>query len=206
VARLPPWWLCVRQLWCRLMAASTLQPVGLALRRWRLLHRVKQAHAAEMFNVTQSTISRWEAGTITPDPAQCRRLWSVLSARLDAAADRALGMLVSESPRPMHLICNATHTMLAASPSRKSEFGEQELIGRSLWPFATVEIATAEVEIREAGLLVLELDTGDNGSLAVRIRPGRCRWTWMMLSDGSATRLVETLPFSQAHQSTRATP
>jgi hypothetical protein len=59
----------------------------------------------------------------------------------------------------MHLICNATHTLLAASRSRKSEFGEQELIGRSLWPFATVEIATAEVEIRDAGLLVLELDT-----------------------------------------------
>ncbi|WP_371350758.1 helix-turn-helix domain-containing protein, partial [Salmonella sp. M265] len=37
--------------------------LGPALRRWRLLHRVKQTHAAELLGVAQSTISRWESGT-----------------------------------------------------------------------------------------------------------------------------------------------
>ncbi len=181
------------------MIPDNFHPVGLALRRWRLLHRVKQAHAAELFNVTQSTISRWEAGTITPEPVQSRRLWSVLGARLDAAADRALGLLVSESPRSIHLICNATHTLLAASSSRSKEFSARGLTGQSLWPFATPEIAGMEARLREVEQDVatsrsIEFETGANGSSVVPIRSSRCRWTWMMLSDGSAARLVETLP------------
>ena len=39
----------------------------------------------------------------------------------------------------------------------------------------------------------LEFATGANGSALVPIRPGRCRWTRLVLSDGSAARLVETL-------------
>jgi len=35
-------------------------PLGPQLKRWRALHRVKQSHAAELFGVAQSTISRWE--------------------------------------------------------------------------------------------------------------------------------------------------
>ncbi|MDC6133730.1 helix-turn-helix transcriptional regulator, partial [Burkholderia gladioli] len=36
---------------------------GASLRRWRTLRRIKQEHAAALFGVSQSTISRWEAGT-----------------------------------------------------------------------------------------------------------------------------------------------
>jgi transcriptional regulator with XRE-family HTH domain len=166
---------------------------GLALRRWRSLHRIKQAHAAELFGVAQSTVSRWEAGSIAPAPDQYEKLRSILSARLEAAADRELATLVSESPRPIHLICSTTHTLLAASALRKSEFGQEDLTGRSLWPFATQEIAAAECTMRDDRRTCVEFETGANGSRAVPIRPSRCRWTRMMLSDGSVARLVETL-------------
>ena len=175
------------------MALTDFNSTGLALRRWRMFHRIKQAHAAEMFGVTQSTISRWEAGMIAPAPDQYAKLCSVLSARLQAAADRELAKLVFESPRPVHLICNTTHTLLAASSSRRGEFGHEDLTGRSLWPYATPEIAAAEYRMRDAGEPCVELETGTNGSLAVPIHSSRCRWTRMILSDGSAVRLVETL-------------
>ena len=53
------------------MPASPLHspPLGPQLKRWRTLHRMKQSHAAELFGVAQSTISRWEAGIqqMSPD-------------------------------------------------------------------------------------------------------------------------------------------
>ena len=74
------------------MSVSMLKPAlpGIALRRWRLLHRVKQSHAAQMFSVTQSTISRWESGVLALDPAAHLQLEQLLAARLDTAADQAL--------------------------------------------------------------------------------------------------------------------
>jgi transcriptional regulator with XRE-family HTH domain len=101
----------------------TSSSLGPALKRWRLLHRVKQSHAAELFNVNQSTISRWESGTQAMEPAERARAEALLSARLDAAADHALARLVDESPRPVHLVCDITHRLLACSARRAAEFG-----------------------------------------------------------------------------------
>ena len=64
--------------------------LGLALRRWRLLHRVKQTHAAELLDVAQSTISRWEAGIQRMEPSEQCKVEALVAARLDAAADRVL--------------------------------------------------------------------------------------------------------------------
>ncbi|MBF3202546.1 helix-turn-helix transcriptional regulator, partial [Pseudomonas aeruginosa] len=64
--------------------------LGPALRRWRLLHRVKQTHAAELLGEAQSTISRWESGTQALLVEERARLERLLGARLEAAADQAL--------------------------------------------------------------------------------------------------------------------
>ncbi len=174
---------------------------GIALRRWRLLHRVKQTHAAQMFGVTQSTISRWESGVQAMEPAAYKRLEQLLAARLDTAADQALARLVNESPRPVHLVCDLTHRLLACSASRAAQFSNPlgELLGQSLWRFATPEILKLEAALDDMGWReteapsALEFSTGSNDSCVVPIHPSLCRWTRIPLSDGTAARLVETL-------------
>ncbi|UWF51530.1 helix-turn-helix domain-containing protein [Pseudomonas sp. N3-W] len=174
---------------------------GVMLRRWRQLHRVKQSHAAELFSVTQSTISRWESGLLELDTLAYKKLEKLLNARLDAAADQALARLVRESSRPVHLICDLTHRLLASSPSRAAQFASpiNELLGRSLWRFATPEIIGKEFALNESGWRevfappALEFRTGNNDSLLVPISQSLCRWTRIPLSDGTAARLVETL-------------
>lgn len=175
--------------------------LGAALRRWRRLHRVKQSHAAELFGVAQSTISRWEAGIQQMEPAERAKLERLLSARLAAAADRVLAGLVNESPRAVHLVCDLTHRLLACSPSRAQEFGVpvRQLLGRSLWRYATDEIASQERKLDDIGWRdviappSLTFGSGANRSPVVPIRSSLCRWTRLALSDGTAARLVETL-------------
>lgn len=174
---------------------------GIALRRWRVLHRVKQSHAAQLFRVTQTTISRWESGVQAMNPSAQAQLEQLLASRLDAAADQALARLVRESSRPVHLICDLTHRLLACSPARAAEFASpiSALLGCSLWRFATPEIIRMEVSLDEAGWRefiappALEFATGHNDSDIVPISQSLCRWTRIPLSDGTAARLVETL-------------
>lgn len=176
-------------------------PLGRALRRWRVLHRIKQADAAERFGVAQSTVSRWESGVQAMELAERMKVEAVLAARLDAGADRVLAGLVSDSPRAMHLICDLSHRLLALSPARARDFGcaSDAMIGQSLWPFITVELAAMEARLpalgwRECpGVAPVEMETGANGSDVVPVRPSLCRWTRFVLSDGTAARLVETL-------------
>jgi transcriptional regulator with XRE-family HTH domain len=172
-----------------------------ALRRWRMLHRVKQDHAAELLGVSQSTISRWEAGRQAMESAETRKVEALVAARLTSAADAMLGGLVRESARAMHLICDTSHRLLASSPSRAASFGisESELTGRSLWRYSTPQLIAQEARLESLdwhGALApnpVEFDTGDNGSSVVPIRASRCRWTRMTLSDGTSVRMVETL-------------
>jgi transcriptional regulator with XRE-family HTH domain len=185
------------------MDSLTLTPLalGIALKRWRLLHRVKQTHAAEMFGVAQSTISRWEAGLQQMEPAERARVERLLAARLESAADRALERLVTESPREVHLVCDLTHRLLACSSARAAQFGipPGALFGRSLWRYATPEIVAQELLLDDLGWrsvlapAPLEFGSGVNHSPHVPILESRCRWTRMTLSDGKAVRLVETL-------------
>jgi transcriptional regulator with XRE-family HTH domain len=190
---------------------STTLALGFALRRWRLLHNVKQEHAAELFGVAQSTISRWEGGRQAMEPTELAKVEAVVGARLDTAADSVLAMLVSESPRPVHLICDLTHRLLACSAPRAREFGvpKVDLIGCSLWPYASAELVGAERTLADLGWYdrpvpsPLELKTGANNSRIVPIRGGTCRRTRLLLSHGTPARLVETLTYIRLRRSTR---
>ncbi|CAI3807228.1 hypothetical protein DBADOPDK_04438 [Pseudomonas sp. MM223] len=103
--------------------------------------------------------------------------------------------------QPVHLVCDLTHRLLACSAPRETEFHVpvSELLGVSLWPFATEEIATQEQRLADIGWRqnltspALEFATGENGSALVPIQHSLCRWTRLTLSDGSTARLVETL-------------
>ena len=183
------------------MSDLLLKPAlpGIALRRWRLLHRVKQTHAAQLFNVTQSTISRWESGVQAMEPAAQLQLERLLTARLDSAADQVLARLIGESQRPMHLICDLTHRLLAASPRRFTEWtaDASDLRGTSLWRFATDEIQQAESRLGDLGwydegTTELRFWTSDNHDPMVRIVPGILVWERLTLSDGTLARLVTT--------------
>ncbi|MGS0893817.1 helix-turn-helix domain-containing protein [Burkholderia stagnalis] len=176
-------------------------PLGPQLRRWRALHRVKQSHAADLFGVAQSTISRWEASIQQMSPDERATAERLLAARLDSAGDRALARLVAGNAGRAHLVCDLTHRLLACSPSRAAEFSRplSMLLGTSLWRYATPEIVRMETALDplgwhdRAGPPSVEFDSGANASRIVPIRRGTCRWTRMTLSDGSAARLVETL-------------
>lgn len=175
--------------------------LGSALRRWRTLHRVKQHHAAELLGVAQSTISRWEAGALGFEQAEAARVEALVAARPASTADAVLRQLIAESTRALHLICDVSHRLLACSVARSAEFGvdPSNLLGRSLWRFATPQVMDQEARLPAHGwhdLAVpppLEFDTGENDSPLVAIRPSRCRWTRFALSDGTVARLVETL-------------
>jgi transcriptional regulator with XRE-family HTH domain len=175
-------------------------PIGLALRRFRRLNVVKQCAIAEMLGVSQGCVSRWESGAHKPDAAQRRRIIQLISASAGNEHDAALKRLVECSQRPVHLICDATHQLLAASPSRAGSWriDVSELIGRSLWPFASPEIVAAEAGLFESGWFErpyqnLELRTESNGRSDVPVPPSRVLWETLPLADGRVGRLTTTI-------------
>lgn len=173
---------------------------GRTLRRWRRLRGIKQSHAAELLGVTQATISRWERDQHRPNEVEARRLAALLQARLNPAGDRALRRLVESSALSVHLICDLTHRLLAASPSRFAEWhaGPEDLRGVSLWRFATDEIRAAETRLAavgwyEDGPASVTFWTGANHSAIVTIEPGQLLWERLQLSDGTLARLVTSI-------------
>lgn len=175
--------------------------LGLSLRRWRTLNRVKQSHAAELFGVGQSTVSRWENGLQIMETAERIKVETVIAANVDAAADGVLAQLVSDASRPVHLVCDYTHRLLACSAPREREFGRpiSQLRGRSMFRYASDEIAMQEALLETRGWYdfptpePIVMHTGANRSRIVRIKPSCCRWTRLTLSTGAVVRLVETL-------------
>ena len=175
--------------------------LGRSLKTWRALRRIKQAGAAELLGVSQGTISRWENGLLSPSGAEEVAIRRLLAARLESAADHQLGRLVSQSSRPMHLICDLTHRLLAWSPARARDCGRasDNLIGSSLWPYASDALREIEGRLPDLGWYqpappAIDGVTGANRARRLRIKPGRFRFTRFQLSDGSFARLVETLP------------
>ncbi|WP_138468658.1 helix-turn-helix transcriptional regulator [Poseidonocella sp. HB161398] len=170
---------------------------GRSLRRWRRVNDVKQATVAEALGVSQATVSRWEAGITQPSQREQERLCRLLGARPDGPADRALLALVSQSREPVHLVCDLSHRLLAASPGRLASWrhGFDRLQGTSLWPAASEGIARAELSLAGIGwydraTAELEVETGAHVCRLGRIDEGVIVWTRMPLSNGTMARLV----------------
>jgi transcriptional regulator with XRE-family HTH domain len=138
--------------------------LALTLRHVRRLRGMKQAHAAELLGVTQSTVSRIERGELKPAGILRNRLLDLVSARIHPARDAALRRLIEGSATPVHLVCDLTHRLLAASRPRER-----------VW--------------RRAHALTFA--TGANGSDEL-IASGVLVWERILLSDGAPARLVSS--------------
>ncbi|HEX8568920.1 MAG TPA: helix-turn-helix transcriptional regulator [Caulobacteraceae bacterium] len=175
-------------------------PLGPALRRHRRLNGIKQAHLAELLGISQGTVSRWESGAHQPDPSLRAKIARVVAARTESHGDAALKRLVSESRSDVHLVCDATHRLLAASATRAASWrgGVADRLGVSLWPYATPEIVAAEEGLRDRGWFegvfqTLCFETGPNGSPEVPVPPSVVRWETVPLADGRVGRLTTTV-------------
>jgi len=177
-----------------------MRDLARALKRMRVLRGMKQTVVAERLGVTQATVSRWERGTHHPSPAQIPAVMALLAEPGAVAYDAALKRLVESSMRPVHLICDATHRLLAVSPARQADWGipASALTGQSLWTFASREIAAAEARLetlgwRDAAVPAIAFNTGANASAVVPIAPSVVLWERLHLDGGAAVRLVSTL-------------
>lgn len=175
-------------------------PVGRALRRFRRLNGIKQGHVAEMLAVSQGSVSRWEAGTHEPDAANRDRIAGIIATSTGAASDATLKRLVTTSSLPVHLVCDATHRLLAASTARAASWRVDltALLGTSLWRFASDEIVSAEAGLVASGWFErpcqsVRFETGHNGSAEVPVAPGVIQWETIPLSDGRVGRLTTTM-------------
>lgn len=170
----------------------------------RQLRGLKQSHVAELFGVSQATISRWETGTLALSE-DARAAMARLIAPYPSA-DRALKRLVEAASIPVHLVCDATHILLAASPARTVSWrgSASSFIGRSLWRYASPAIQTMEARLPELGWQdvatpALAFWTGRNNDQEVPIAPGLILWERIRLEGGREARLVSTVPDLPPH-------
>lgn len=175
-------------------------PMGPALRRFRRLNGIKQGDFAERLSVSQGTVSRWENGTHEPDAPHREKISDFIAAHAANDADAALKRLVETSSQAVHLICDATHRLLAASASRTAEWkGEAAAyLGTSLWPFASREIVAAEEALADAGWFErpfqsFRFRTGSNDNMDMPVAPGEICWESIPLSGGRTGRLTTSV-------------
>ncbi|MEL7042253.1 MAG: helix-turn-helix transcriptional regulator [Pseudomonadota bacterium] len=170
--------------------------LGRALKRWRILNAVKQQALAEHFGVSQVTISRWKHGAF-PERRYVPAIQNLIEARPSNQSDRALARLVETSNEPFFLICDVTHKLLAASPRRAQEWHQpvRDLLGTSLWRYATEEIDRVEQEMCSTGWFddpsserVFYTSQADYDEIS--ITAGHRKVVRVPLSDGRFARLV----------------
>ncbi len=169
---------------------------GKRLKRLRRSVGLKQSALADLLEVDQATVSRWESGSQTPSPSTQQDVFSVLGpARTD---DGALKRLVMNSTECLHLVDEASHNCLAYSTSRARDWktSQRALLGVSLWQFATDEIRSAEAELAKEGWWDLHtphpkaFQTSGAAHDCIRITAGEIIWERLYLSDGTPVRLV----------------
>jgi DNA-binding XRE family transcriptional regulator len=174
--------------------------LGRSLRLWRSLRRLKQTAAAELMGVSQTTISRWESGQVAPSLEEQLGQRTLMAAKLDSAADFALGRLVRTAHTPMHLVCDFSHRLLALSRPRElhCRVPGSALMGSALWRYATPQIVEQEARLDDRGWYepgpdAIEFDTEASNDPVMPIERSRMRWVRLQLSDGSFVRLTETV-------------
>nr|WP_209946225.1 helix-turn-helix transcriptional regulator [Bradyrhizobium elkanii] len=170
------------------------------MRRTRLLRQMKQSHFAELMGVNQATVSRWERGVLDLSEAQWATAQRLFMGRFESAQDAGLKRLVESSSHKVHLVCDLTHRLLAASASRQAEWRTDvsEFLGKSLLVYASPEILAADTTLDDLGwydgqLGSLEVETGPNFDANLVIAPGRLLWERITLADGTPARLVTTI-------------
>ncbi|WP_319544681.1 helix-turn-helix transcriptional regulator [Ruegeria conchae] len=169
---------------------------GKRLKRLRRVVGLKQSALADLIEVDQATISRWENGGQTPSADVQQVVFAALGPA--KAQDSALKRLVVNSSECLHLVEEATHTCLAYSASRARDWktSQRALLGVSLWQFATDEIRQAEAELQLDGWWDLHSPapkaflTSEAVHDQIRISAGRIVWERLYLSDGTPVRLV----------------
>ncbi|MEN0000018.1 MAG: helix-turn-helix transcriptional regulator [Pseudomonadota bacterium] len=169
---------------------------GARLKRVRTAIRLKQSGLADLLGVDQTTVSRWESGRQTPEQAvQAMVFETLLPYRSD---DAALKRLVEGSPDCIHLVDEATHRCLAYSVSRARDWrvGQRDMLGVSLWQFATAEIRQAESELAQTDWWSTvspapkHFVTSPAHDRDIRISGGQILWERVYLADGTPARLV----------------
>ena len=169
-----------------------------ALRQQRRLRNVKQQALALDLGISQTTISRWESGESLPGDYHFEKLLTLFGAPVEISGDGVLRALIERAQSPIHLICDFSHRLLAASQPRISQWRRDlsELRGRSLFQFTTPEIVSAEQHLPEIGWYDgrcghFRFNCGASApDCAIQIQPAVCTWERLLLADGSIVRLV----------------
>ena len=156
---------------------------GRRLRQWRRESEIKQARLADIVGVTQATVSRWEKGLQTPAPLQIDLLHQMMTRNRNFRLDQA--------------IKDRSHRLLCASAPREQEWQRSsgDLLGTSLWRFATPEIAQAEKSLHDMGWHEdqadhLSFETSGRNGPPMPIVDKFILWERFFLSDGRAVRLT----------------
>jgi hypothetical protein len=168
-------------------------------RRLRVLRGIKQSDLAELAGVPNDV----RAGSVPHSPTLARRhrcwscSWHGSTAPLTAPAPPG-----ESSPWKVH--SRATHLTACSRPrwrARASGGAALEVMGRSLWRFATPQIQAAEAALAGLGWhdrldAAVIAWTDGNGRSDYRILPGTMMWEPVVLSDGTRARLCTTLPLA----------
>jgi len=179
-----------------------LLQVSELLRRYRTVRGIKQTYLAEIIQVSQSTISKWENGTATPNADQYFQIVELLGAHPRTVADTWLTRLIETSHERIHAICDVTHRLLVASPARYEEWrsDRSEMLDRPLLRDAPDDIVDAERRLmqRHRGspfdepLLVRTAGQAWQRR-RYRVEAGLLLWERLQLTDGTWVRLVTSI-------------
>lgn len=186
------------------MTQSQPRVSGASLRMWRLNRHMKQSYCAELLEISQSYLSKLESSTDHLPEEIAAKFMRLAEVTHLSDQDRGIKQLVEFSPLPVHLVCDHSHRLLAASRSRLAQWRKDlsEVEGQALKRYATEEITQAETTIYEQGWFDEELhyfegETRSASSDDMRIPPAKYSWQRLRLADGSPVRLCTSQPKDQ---------